>query len=177
MTNKDALERLLEYTVWANRRVLRTAVQLPPGDFTKDLGGSFGSVRGTFTHMMGAEWIWLERFQGRSPEKGIDEAEFADLIALRERWGTIEDARARWFDDLPDDGVSMRIAYKSLDGTPNEAPLWQLVQHVANHATYHRGQVVFMLRQLGASPSATDLVLWDREKRALAEREKAGHVG
>ncbi|MCL4819016.1 MAG: DinB family protein [Vicinamibacteria bacterium] len=177
MTNKDALGRLLEYTVWANRRVLRGAIQLPPGDFTKPLGGSFGTVRGTFTHMMGAEWIWLERFQGRSPTQWIDEAEFADLIALRERWGKIEDARARWFKELPDDAVSQRIAYKTLDGNPGEARLWQLIQHVANHATYHRGQAVFMLKLLGASPAATDLVLWDREKLALKEREKAGLLG
>ena len=101
----------------------------------------------------------------------------AVLLALRERWGAIEDARSRWFRDLPDDGVSRRIAYKTLAGNPGEAPLWQLIQHVANHATYHRGQAVFMLKLLGATPAATDLVLWDREKLALKEREKAGLVG
>lgn len=177
MTNKDALGRLLEYTVWANRRVLRTAIQLPPAELIKPLGGSFGSLRGTFTHMMGAEWLWLERFQDRSPEQVFDETEFEDLLALRERWGAIEDARSRWFRDLPDDGISRRIAYKTLAGNPGEAPLWQLIQHVANHATYHRGQAVFMLKLLGATPAATDLVLWDREKLALKDREKAGLVG
>ena len=50
----------------------------------------------------------------------------------------------------------------------SRSPLWQLVQHVTNHSTYHRGQVVTFLRQLGAKPAATDLVAWDREKGARA---------
>ena len=70
-----------------------------------------------------------------------------------------------------------RLRYRNLQGQEFEAPLWQLVQHVANHSTYHRGQVVTLLRQLGAKAVATDLVAWDREraaKRASAPRGRSG---
>ena len=56
------------------------------------------------------------------------------------------------------------IRYTTLDKRSHESPLWQLVQHVANHSTYHRGQVVTLMRILGAKATASDMVLWDRER-------------
>ena len=164
MTNKDALGRLLEYTEWANRRVVRMAATLTVDDFRRDLGSSHGGVRGTLAHMLGAEWIWLERWKGVSPTHGVDEGEFADIIALRTRWKAIEQHRRSWFENLDEGAVSKVIKYQNLKGKPFKAPLWQLLQHVCNHSTYHRGQVVTLLRQLGAKVVGTDLVVFDRER-------------
>jgi uncharacterized damage-inducible protein DinB len=164
MTNKDALGRLLDYTEWANRRVIRCAATLPVAEFCKDLESSHGGVRGTLTHMMGAEWIWLERWKGVSPTKGLDEGEFKDVLALRSRWKAIEAHRRSWFENLDEAAVAKTVRYKNLKGQSYRAPLWQLLQHVCNHSTYHRGQVVTLLRQLGARVVATDMVVWDRER-------------
>ena len=169
MLQKPDLGRLLEYTVWANHRVLRACATLPVDEYKRDLGSSHGGVRGTLTHIMGAEWIWLERFKGVSPPRSLDEAEFADVMALRERWRAIEEHRAAWFGSLPEGAVSQVIAYKNLAGVANEAPLWQLLQHVVNHSTYHRGQVIALLRQLKAPVVGTDLLTWDRERAEKAE--------
>ena len=163
MTNKDALGRLLEYTTWANHRIVRTAATLGVEDFKRDLGSSHGGVRGTLAHMLGAEWIWLERFKGVSPPRGIDEGEFPDVLALRERWQALEKHRQAWFKALKEPSVRGKIRYQSLQGKAFEAPLWQLIQHMANHSTYHRGQVTTLLRILKAPVVSTDLVLWDRE--------------
>jgi uncharacterized damage-inducible protein DinB len=163
---KDGLERLLDYTVWANHRAMRTAATLSVAEFKRDLGGSFGGVRGTLTHTLGSEWIWLERWKGVSPSRPpFDEGEFKDIVSVRERWKVVEDHRASWFASLKQDDVRKLVRYKNLAGQSFEAPLWQLVQHVANHSTYHRGQVVAFLRQLGAKPLATDMVVWDRKSR------------
>jgi uncharacterized damage-inducible protein DinB len=163
---KDGLERLLEYTVWANHRAMRSAATLSVAEFKRDLGGSFGGVRGTLSHTLGAEWIWLERWKGVSPSKPpFDEGEFKDIVAVRERWKVVEDHRDSWFSALKQDDVRRTIRYKNLAGQSFEAPLWQLVQHVVNHSTYHRGQVIAFLRQLGAKPLATDLVVWDRKPK------------
>jgi uncharacterized damage-inducible protein DinB len=166
MMVKDDLGRLLEYTEWANHRVVGAAATLSVDDFKRDLGSSYGGVRGTFAHMLGAEWIWLERFKGVSPERILDEGEFPDVPALRERWRAVEDHRQSWFRSLRPAAVRRKIRYRNIKGEPFEAPLWQLVQHVANHATYHRGQVITLLRLLGAKPVATDMSLWDREQSA-----------
>jgi uncharacterized damage-inducible protein DinB len=164
MTNKDALGRLLEYTEWANRRAIRMTATLSVDDFRRDLGSSHGGVRGTLAHVLGSEWIWLERWKGVSPNRGVDEGEFGDVIALRARWKAIEQHRHSWFENLDEAAVSKTIRYQNLKGKSFKAPLWQLVQHVCNHSTYHRGQVVSFLRQLGAKVVATDLVVFDRER-------------
>jgi uncharacterized damage-inducible protein DinB len=166
MLGKEEVGRLLEYTVWANHRVMRVAATLGIDDFKRDLASSHGGVRGTLTHMMGAEWIWLERFKGVSPTRGIDESEFADIVALRDRWTLIEEHRADWFRSVRESEVAVPVAFRTLAGVAYETPLWQLLQHVANHASYHRGQVITLLRQLGARTVSTDMLFWDRERDA-----------
>jgi uncharacterized damage-inducible protein DinB len=168
---KAALGRLLDYTVWANHRILRPVATLTVAAYRRDLGGSHGGVRGTLTHIMGAEWLWLERFKGVSPSRLLDESEFPDVVALRDRWKVIEDHRAAWFVSLREADAQATIAYRNLEGKQWSAPLWQLVQHVVNHSSYHRGQVTNFLRQLGARPVGTDMVAWDREREAKAKRK------
>ncbi len=167
--NKEGLGRLLEYTKWANHKVIRAAATLPVEDFKKDMGSSHGGVRGTLCHMLFAEWIWLERWKGVSPTQFIDEGEFADIVALSDRWKAVERHRDSWFRSLGDGAPRQKVRYKTTEGKPYESPLWPLVQHVANHSTYHRGQVVTMLRQLRATVVSTDLVAWDRERAARAK--------
>jgi len=165
---KQDLRRLIEYTEWANHRVVRVAATLEREAFRRDLGASHGGVRGTLAHMLSAEWIWLERFKGNSPPRLIDEGEFPDVLALKERWAVVEAHRRAWLDDLKERAVNAPVSFRTTDGTSWEAPLAELVQHVVNHSSYHRGQVVSMFRDLGARPAATDLVLFDRERAARA---------
>jgi len=164
MLAKEDVARLLDYTVWANHRALRAAATLSLDDFKREMGSSHGGVRGTLVHTMGAEWIWLERWKGVSPTRGLDEGEFPDVMAVRERWTLIEEHRASWLASLRETALAETVAYRMLDGRTSAEPLWQLVQHVANHSTYHRGQVVTLMRILGAKATASDMVLWDRQK-------------
>ncbi len=164
MLSKEDAGRLVDYTVWANHRAMRAAATLSNDDFKRDLGSSHGGVRGTMVHTLGAEWIWLERWKGVSPNRRLDEAEFPDVMAVRERWTVIEDHRASWLASLREGALAETIRYTTLDKRSFENPLWQLVQHVANHSTYHRGQVITLMRILGAKAPASDMVLWDRER-------------
>ena len=168
MLDKDALSRLIDYTIWANHRVMRACATIPKDDFRRELGASFGSIRGTLAHMMWSEWIWLERWKGMSPAGPPDESELADVVALRDRWKVIEDHRRAWLEGLPTDGPGDVVRYKNTKGAAFRAPLWQLVQHVANHSTYHRGQVTSLLRQVGGRTVQLDMVLFDREAAAKA---------
>jgi uncharacterized damage-inducible protein DinB len=163
---KADLQRLLDYTKWANRRVVRSAATLSVDDYKRDLGSSHGGVRGTLAHMLAGEWIWLERWKGVSPPRSLDESEFPDVVALRERWKVVEKHRESWFAGLLPSALGEIVRYRSTQGKAHEAPLWQLVQHVVNHSTYHRGQVVTLLRLLGATPVSTDMVAWDRERQS-----------
>jgi uncharacterized damage-inducible protein DinB len=167
MLGKEDLARLFEYNVWANHRLMRAAATLSVDDFKRDrLGASHGGVRGTLAHIMAAEWIWLERWKGVSPSRLLDEGEFADVVALRDRWALIEGHREEWFRPLREDSLAETVRYRNTEGVAQEAPLWMLVQHVLNHSTYHRGQDSLLLRAAGARPGSTDLVFWDRARAA-----------
>jgi uncharacterized damage-inducible protein DinB len=164
MLSKDDLERLLDYTVWANHRALRVAATVSVDDFKRDLQASHGGLRGTLTHMLFTESMWLDRWKGVPAGPMIDESEFADLVQLRDRWTIVDVHRKAWFAPLRPEAVGEIVRYTNTKGVAFEAPLWQLVQHTVNHSTYHRGQAMILARQLGARAVATDLVLYDRER-------------
>ncbi len=169
MLGKEDLGRLLDYTVWANHRVVRVAATLTVDEFRRDLRSSHGGVRGTLAHMLSSEHIWLERWKGLPNPPHIDEGEFADILALRERWAAVEAHRGQWLAGLGEDEPAGTLSYRSQAGQPFEAPLWQLVQHMANHGSYHRGQVTAFFRQLGTQAVNTDLLTWDRERATKPE--------
>jgi len=108
--------------------------------------------------------IWLSRFEGRSPAHGLPHERFPDLAAVRTAWVDTEAGVRTFVNDLDEAGVEQVIAYRLLSGQPGSSPIWQMVQHLVNHATYHRGQLTTMLRQLGAAPPASlDLITFYRD--------------
>ncbi len=166
MTPEDA-RTLYAYDAWANRRVLDACAALAPEQFTKDLGSSFRSVRDTMAHVIGAEWLWLERFQGRTARLPSGD-QFPDLASLRTRWGEVERDLLAYVGGLSAADLERSFDYWDMKGNPHTSVLWQTLQHVANHSTYHRGQVTTLFRQLGAKPIGTDLIGFYRERAAQA---------
>ena len=159
---------LFDYNAWANRRSLEAASSLTPEKFVQPMGSSFGSVRDTLAHIYGGEWLWLERFQGRSPASLPDAAQYKDIASLRESWDEFEPRLLRFVNGLTQADLDRVMEYKTLKFGVYRNPLWQSMQHLANHGTYHRGQVTTLLRQLGAQPMATDLMHFYRERSVAA---------
>jgi uncharacterized damage-inducible protein DinB len=159
---------LFEYNAWANCRSLEAASVLTAEKFVQPMGSSFGSVRDTLAHIWGAEWIWLERFQGRSPSSLPDTTQFQDMAGLRERWDELEGRLLGFVRGLAQADLDRVFEYKTLKFGVYRNPLWESMQHLANHGTYHRGQVTTLLRQLGAQPIATDLMHFYRERATAA---------
>jgi uncharacterized damage-inducible protein DinB len=77
---------LYEFNAWANRRMLGAVAEVKQEEFLRPMGSSFGSLRDTMAHIYGGEWVWLERFQGRSPASLPEAAEFQDVASLQEKW-------------------------------------------------------------------------------------------
>lgn len=163
--NHADLEQLLDYHYWARTRMLDAAARLSPDDFTRDVISSFRSVRDTVGHIYGAEWAWHQRWIGHSPAKMIDTSGFLDVPTLRSAWDLLETQVRMFVRDAGDDGVHRVWEYKSFAGMTGRSTLAEMVQHLVNHASYHRGQVVTLLRQLGAPPAqGMDLILFLRER-------------
>lgn len=165
--NLTDIRHLFDYTEWANDLAMDAAVRLSDEQLCHDFGISHRSIFGTLLHMAGADWIWLERWNGRSPKK--DDAwslwttdSCPHLATLRDRWGNLVDGRRRFIAELDEERLSAELPFKLLSGDPNSMRLVDQMQHIANHATMHRGQVVGMIRQLGFEPPATDLLFYLR---------------
>jgi uncharacterized damage-inducible protein DinB len=164
----EDIRQLYDYNAWANRRVMEAAAALTSEQFTTPLGSSFTSVRDTLAHIYGGEWLWLERFQGRSPASLPDVNEFTNLAILRERWLEHEARLLSFVRGLTQADLDRVMEYKTLNFGVYRNPLWQSMQHLVNHGTYHRGQVTTLLRQLGAQPILTDLMHFYRERATAA---------
>ena len=162
--NCDEIRLLYDYNSWANARTLEACGALDLERLTRDLGSSHRSVRETLAHIMGAEWIWLERWNGRAPSALPAGQLFPDLESLSRRWSEVERDLLGLVAGLREADLERELQYRTLDGKPYSQPLWQMLQHLVNHGSYHRGQVAAMLRQLGAKPGATDLIAFYRER-------------
>ena len=159
----DDIQLLFEYDRWANNRVLQAASALSVEQFTRDLGGSFRSVRDTLLHIIGGEWGWLTYWRAPSHDAALladlwDRHDalfrpdgFPNVGALRLKWAEVEKEQTEFVDCLTDEALR-----KMLPIHKTQMSLAHLMQHLANHSTYHRGQIAHMMRQLGAKPVATD---------------------
>jgi uncharacterized damage-inducible protein DinB len=168
MTATD-LTTLLDYHYWARDRLFEAVARLTPEQYDKDLGSSFKSVRETLVHVYAAEWIWYLRWQGTSPPGLLTSEQFPDLASLRQAWAEHEAKMRAFTASQGEAGIDRVIAYKLLNGTPGASPFWQMLQHVVNHASYHRGQITTMLRQLGAEPAKSmDMIAFYRVRAETA---------
>jgi uncharacterized damage-inducible protein DinB len=164
----EQVSQLYQFNQWANRRMLDACAALTPEQFSRDMGSSFRSVRDTLAHIYGAEWIWHERLHGRSHTGLPAGTEFPDLTAVRAKLEEMDRTYVDYASKLTPSELARVFQYKTIAGTELSNPQWQILQHLANHGSYHRGQVVTLLRQLGAKAVSTDLIAFYREQAAAA---------
>jgi len=164
------VRHLFAYTEWANARVLSAAEKLPSDELLRDVHISHTSILGTLLHVAGADWLWLERWHRNSPVgpdvwAGWTHADARSLQHVREKWQAVVRRRNAYLDTISDEDLARELGYTRFTGEAYSLPLVQQMQHVVNHATLHRGQVVGMIRQLGIAPPPTDLLFYLMETR------------
>ena len=166
MTVKD-LERLYDYSYWANRKLFVVIAQLTPEEFTRTVAGSYGSVRNTLVHMLSAEWGWLDRCGGRQRGPALKAEDYPTAASLVEAWTKVETWMREFLTGLEDADVDRVVEFKNPRGETRSMTLGELMQHGANHGVHHRGQVALLLRALGYVPGNVDLLLFDGERRQV----------
>ncbi len=165
MTLAD-LRELYSYNTWANEEVRQSIRGLTPEIFVQDLRTSYRSIRGTVTHLASAEWIWLERWEGSSPARMLQEEQFATVEIASSRWSAIDQDISDFVNRMKESDLGTTFFFTTTEGKKLSGILWQNLQHVVNHSTYHRGQIATLLRQVGQTPQATDLIKYYRLKAA-----------
>jgi uncharacterized damage-inducible protein DinB len=164
---KDDIQLLFEYDRWANHRVLQAASALRDEQFTRDLGGSFSSVRDALVHIIGGERGWLTYWKEVAPSPTFLEDlwdrhdslfhpdKFPSISEVKSKWAEVEKEHIEFLNDLTNESLKKMLPIRTA-----QISLANLMQHLANHSTYHRGQVARMIRQLDAKPPATDFHLF-----------------
>ena len=164
--NLAYLQTLLDYHYWARDIVLDAVTELPRDKFLQPVESSFKSVRDTVAHIYAADFVWFQRWIGRGPTGLIAYDQFPDATSIRTAWRDLETEVRQFVGNLGETGVNQLFDYTLLSGAPDTAPFWQMLVHVVNHASYHRGQLTTLLRQLGASPpKSTDMITFFRTRR------------
>jgi uncharacterized damage-inducible protein DinB len=164
----DEAQSLIDYHYWARDRVLAAAAPLTVEDFQRDLRNSFPSVRDTLAHLSMTDWIWHARWTGHSPTAPPHSPEeFPTVETVREFWQAQEAKIRSFVVRLPEGALGAEIDYRNMKGQAGRSSFAQMIAHLVNHGSYHRGQVTTMLRQLGAAPPAgMDLIAFFRERAA-----------
>ena len=165
MTVAD-LETLYDYGYWANSKLFAVMRALTPEQFTREVAGSYGSLRNTLVHTLSAEAGWLGRCGG--PERGprLDPADFPTLESVQAKWQAVErDVRA-FLRTLTDDDLGRVVEFSFDPSTTYAMPVAELLHHAANHGVHHRGQVTLLLRALGVAPVDVDVLFYFPEKRS-----------
>jgi uncharacterized damage-inducible protein DinB len=167
MTVND-LERLYDYGYWANRKLLAVVAQLTQEQFTKTVAGSYGSVRNTLVHILSAEWGWLDRCGGHPRGPALTSDDYPDVKSLTATWTNVEEWVRGFLKGLTDQDLHRHVEFRNSRGELQSMPLGELMQHGANHAVHHRGQVALLLRELGRTPGNFDLLLYDADRNQLS---------
>lgn len=164
MATTAVVRELLLYMLWADRLMLRAAREVSPEDLTRDAGVSFGSLLGTMVHMLGSQRLWLARFSGSAPGPRPTLEDVPDLPSWVLGWEETAAGIEAFLAGLTAEQLAAEITWEDSELGPVSRPLWQPVTHMVNHNTYHRGQVVSLLRQLGYEPPKTDFIYFQLRK-------------
>jgi len=162
------VRELFAHNAWANRRFLAALEPLPVEAYVRDLKSGHGGLHGTLCHIVWAEQLWLNRWLGK-PNPAVPQGrDLASLAAARTRWEAIESERATFLAGLTERRLDETVAVKPSTGGEYRHTFREMFRHAIDHSSYHRGQLVTLLRQVGATPPGTGLIVFYRERQTPA---------
>jgi len=143
MDIKQYLEILYDYNYWANHRYLTVAESLSEEQFFRKQGHSWDSVRAVLVHMMSSERMWPRRWRGEIANF-LEPKDFLTAASIREYWVDVEKNMRAFIAEQTEQSILREITYTNPKGETFTLPLWQMMVHVPNHNTHHRGELAAM---------------------------------
>lgn len=154
----ETIREHLDYTAWASGLLLDAARQLTPEELNRDFLTADKTVLGTLVHIFAGDRIWLEWIHGIARDKMIDPGDH-DFEKLQKAWPRVHEGWQDWAAGLTDAQALADVSFHvSTVGRTFQKPAWQIVLHVVNHGTHHRGAVSGFLRAIGKTPPKLDLM-------------------
>ena len=157
----------IKYNRWANTSLIETSAELDSISFRQNIESSFPSVQKTWIHIIWAEELWLQRWQGRAFFGELSILDYPNIESIRRKIDDLSQSQIQFLKSLKAGDEDKKISYENNRGENWEYSLGQMVQHMTLHSTYHRGQIVTMLRQLKITPPGLDYLIYvDIENKA-----------
>jgi uncharacterized damage-inducible protein DinB len=150
--------KLLRFNMWANRLITDQVQSFPNELFDKHVGGSFGTLKGVINHLLDSDFLWLNRWKG-IPLADIPAWKRDTLPEIVKIWSPMQDEMVSIAEALENEPTKP-INFITRKGIPYTMPFEDIAIHVANHGTYHRGQLTNMIRDLGQNPVSTDYFIF-----------------
>lgn len=166
---KDLLLSYARYNQWANKRICDFLLQLDEEKLNDEIVSSFSSILKTCAHVLGAEAIWVMRLHGTSPSAPPAKYEEMQMSEIATLWHSKSQEIIDYIESKSESELIQMLSYKNLAGQSFTNSIRDIMQHVINHGTYHRGQIVTMLRQAGYTKLfPTDYIAFAREVAVMA---------
>ena len=163
LVSAEVLRSHIDYSAWASQRLVDALQHLNFEELWRDFGTADKSVAGTLVHTFAADRIWMGRIDGNMPARFLDLEKDMHVHVLRDDWPKVHDRWKQWAAKLTDESTQSVLSYTNMKGEAFESPLWQVVLHVVNHGTHHRGQAAGFLRSMGHTPPVLDLIAYYRQ--------------
>lgn len=163
MQLKDYFIEQYAYVKWADHRCLDAAATVPEAGYHKELGFSFGTVHKTLLHMMGAQDVWVGRWKGESVRVFPSIEMLPTLASVRARWESVHDELLGFVGQQTEESLMSRIVFNR-NNVPHSNLLWHVINHCADHATFHRGQLNSLIKLAGGKPAVTMHVDYRRQQ-------------
>lgn len=159
----STIRLMYAYTQWADERMFTALTRLTDEQWLRPLGSSHSSIRDTAVHTISAQGIWLSRWKGLAAPQHWNPADFPTPKSLETRWREHATGFQTFVAAQTENALLTQHTITNLKGEVSTQQMGGMMLHVANHSTYHRGQVATLLRQLGAVPEVTDLIFYLRQ--------------
>ena len=157
------VKMLSAYNAWATNRIFEALEALPAEEIMRDLKSSHGSIHGTLTHLVGAEKMWLSRMLGTPDKSMIKPPDVPTIADVKTTWEQTGFATAKFLGSMTDKKLQETFTMSTASGKQFTHSFAQALQHVVDHSTYHRGQVITLMRQMGHTPPNTGMMSFFRE--------------
>ena len=156
--NKQDILTLYQYNQWVNQKILGSAANVSAEQFLAEAPFPHGGLRGTLTHLLFAEWIWRNRWEGHSPSLRIKPDEFPTFDSLQMCWLSEEEKLMKFVEASSDEQLNRPFRYTTTRGEPREIILWKAMAHLVNHGTQHRAEAAALLTGFNCSPGDVDMI-------------------
>lgn len=155
------------FNAWATNLVFDAVAAMPEEQYVQNMHSSHGSIHGTLVHLVGTELLWAARWTGAPAGKTLSPADVRGSEELYAIWQKAGLDIARFVGTITEKKLQSPFTVVISKGEQHTQLFWQIILHLVDHSTYHRGQIAGMMRQLGVTPPSTTMISFFRETAKL----------